>query len=145
MPGAASSARVPGMPKDALLATSLRVLREARSLTQKELAEVCGIERNTISKYENGWIQPSRDKLRRMLTALGVDYAALEEAERFITRLGGEPAAEPPAAAAASGAAPRDRHVRQAAEDLGRSLGRLLELVAGRPAGGDAGEADEEG
>ena len=125
------------MPKDTLLATSLRVLREARSLTQKELAEACGIERNTISKYENGWIQPSREKLRRMLTALGVDYAALEEAERFITRLGGEAAAEP--AAAASPAGPRDRNVRQAAEDLGRSLGRLLELLSAGPPGGEGG------
>lgn len=127
------------MPKDTLLATSLRVLREARSLTQKELAEASGIERNTISKYENGWIQPSREKLRRMLTALGVDYAALEEAERFITRLGGEAATEP--AAAASPAGPRDRNVRQAAEELGRSLGRLLELLSAGPAGQPA--ADE--
>jgi transcriptional regulator with XRE-family HTH domain len=117
------------MPKHTLLATSLRVLREARSLTQKELAEASGIERNTISKYENGWIQPSRGKLGKMLAALGVDYAGLEEAERFITRLGGEPAAEPPVAAA-----PRDRQVRQASEDLGRSLGRLFELLAARPA-----------
>lgn len=121
------------MPKDTLLATSLRVLREARSLTQKELALACGIERNTISKYENGWIQPSREKLRRMLTALGVDYAGLEEAERFITRLGGEAAAEPASATPAAG--PRDRNVRQAAEDLGRSLGRLLELLSAGPAG----------
>jgi transcriptional regulator with XRE-family HTH domain len=127
------------MPKDTLLATSLRVLREARSLTQKELAEACGIERNTISKYENGWIQPSRDKLRRMLTALGVDYAALEEAERFITRLGGETAAEPPSATNAP-SGPRDRRFRQASEELGRSLGRLLELVAGRGGGGEAPE-----
>jgi transcriptional regulator with XRE-family HTH domain len=125
------------MPKDTLLATSLRVLREARSLTQKELAEASGIERNTISKYENGWIQPSRGKLRKMLTALGVDYAALEEAERFITRLGGEAVAERPAAA------PRDRQFRQAAEDLGRSLGRLFELLAAGPGGEPAAGDDE--
>ncbi|HEX2164747.1 MAG TPA: helix-turn-helix transcriptional regulator, partial [Thermoanaerobaculia bacterium] len=119
---------------------SLRVLREARSFTQKELAEACGIERNTISKYENGWIQPSRDRLRRMLTALGVDYAALEEAERFVTRLAGEAPAEPPPSGTA--AAPRDRQIRQVSEDLGRSLGRLLELLAGRGEGG--AEADDE-
>lgn len=139
MPEAVGSTRVLGMPKDTLLATSLRVLREARSLTQKELAEASGIERNTISKYENGWIQPSRGKLRTMLNALGVDYAALEEAERFITRLGGEPAADPPASAAG----PRDRQFRQAAEDLGRSLGRLFELLAARP-GGEKPAADDE-
>lgn len=127
------------MPKDTLLATSLRVLREARSLTQKELAEASGIERNTISKYENGWIQPSRGKLRKMLTALRVDYSALEEAERFITRLGGEPAAEPRAAAAA----PRDRQLRQASEDLGRSLGRLFELLVEPPGGGQPAGEDE--
>lgn len=127
------------MPKDTPLATSLRVLREARSLTQKELAEASGIERNTISKYENGWIQPSRGKLRKMLTALGVDYAALEEAERFITRLGGAAASEPPAPSAA----PRDRQYRQAAEDLGRSLGRLFELLAARP-GGERPAGDDE-
>jgi transcriptional regulator with XRE-family HTH domain len=116
------------MSKDTLLATALRVLRESRSISQKELAELSGIERNTISKYENGWIQPSREKLRTLLESLRLSYADLEEAEGFVRRLRG-------AAAAGVEAAPAGRppQIRQVAEELGRNLGTLLEMVVQQP------------
>jgi transcriptional regulator with XRE-family HTH domain len=119
------------MSKDTLLATALRVLRESRSISQKELAELSGIERNTISKYENGWIQPSREKLRTLLESLRLSYADLEEAESFVRRLRG--------AAPAAGdsltpvAAARPQQIRQVAEELGRNLGTLLEMVVQPP------------
>jgi len=115
------------MSKDTLLATALRLLRETRSVSQKQLAELSGIERNTISKYENGWIQPSREKLRTLLEALRFSYADLEVAESFVRRLRGAAAggAEVPAAAAP----PRPQQMRQVAEELGRNLGTLIELA----------------
>jgi len=127
------------MSKDTPLATSLRVLREARSLTQKELAERSGIERNTISKYENGWITPSREKLRSLLSALGFSYGDLEHAEGFVARLraGKESLGGAPAVAVPGGR----RNVRQLSEELGRNFGLLMEqILAG---GGPAEDPDD--
>jgi transcriptional regulator with XRE-family HTH domain len=120
------------MSKDTPLATSLRVLRETRSVSQKELAEMSGVERNTISKYENGWIQPSREKLQTLLEALGYSYAELDAAEVFVRRLtggAGAAAGEPPAGS-------REEQIRRTSEDLGRNLGTLLQLVV-TPSGKD--------
>jgi len=121
------------MSKDTLLATSLRILRETRSLSQKELAEISGIERNTISKYENGWIQPSREKLQAILEALRFSYAELDATEAFVRRLlSGSPpiglAGEPPSGS-------REEQIRRTSEDLGRNLGTLLQLVVTPPEG----------
>ena len=125
------------MAKETLLATALRILRESRSISQKELAELSGIERNTISKYENGWIQPSREKLRTMLDALRFSYAQLEEAERFITRLRGAAGAGGGEVTVTTGS--RRQQIQRVSEELGRNLGSLLELVVG-----PAVEEDEE-
>ena len=117
------------MSKDTLLATSLRVLRESRSLSQKELAELSGIERNTISKYENGWIQPSREKLQTLLDALRYGYAELDAAEAFVRRLtsgAGVPSGDAPPGS-------REEQIRRTSEDLGRNLGTLLQLVVAPP------------
>ena len=119
------------MSNDTLLAISLRILRETRSLSQKELAELSGIERNTISKYENGWIQPSREKLQGLLEALRFSYAELDATEAFVRRLlaggGAAPAVGEPAAGS------YDEQVRRTSEDLGRSLGTLLQLIVSPP------------
>lgn len=124
------------MSKDTLLATALRVLRESRSVSQKELAEQSGIERNTISKYENGWIQPSREKLRLLLDSLQFSYTDLEEAESFVRRLRGV-AAGPGGRGEATALVPggsRPQQMRHVAEELGRNLGTLIELAL-RPEG----------
>jgi transcriptional regulator with XRE-family HTH domain len=120
------------MSKDTLLASALRVLRESRSVSQKELAEQSGIERNTISKYENGWIQPSREKLRLLLDSLQFSYTDLEEAESFVRRLRGVAAGGGEVTAVAAGGS-RPQQMRQAAEELGRNLGTLIALAL-RPA-----------
>lgn len=128
------------MSKDTPLATALRVLREARSLTQKELAERSGIERNTISKYENGWITPSREKLRALLSALGFSYGDLERAEGFVAglRAGEGGGGGPESAAVPAGR----RSVRQLSEELGRNFGLLMEQIL---AGGAAEGPGDEG
>lgn len=119
------------MSKDTLLATALRVLRESRSISQKELAELSGVERNTISKYENGWIQPSREKLAILLDALRFNYGDLDEAEDFVRRLRG--AAGAGAVRPEDGEGAREEQIRRTSEELGRNLGTLLQLVVAPP------------
>lgn len=125
------------MSKDTLLATALRVLRESRSISQKELAELSDIERNTISKYENGWIQPSREKLSSLLEALRFSYADLELAEDFVRRLTGDGGlGTQPGGGVEVADGSRQERIRSTSEDLGRNLGTLLQLVL-EPAEGE--------
>lgn len=47
--------------------------REARALTQKQLAEVTGITQADISRLENGTANPSLRTLKRLAAGLGMD------------------------------------------------------------------------
>lgn len=42
---------------------SLKEIRTARGISQERLAELVGVSRQTISKWENGSVQPSADNL----------------------------------------------------------------------------------
>lgn len=44
----------------------LKELRTARGISQQELAELVGVSRQTISKWENGIVQPSADNLMHL-------------------------------------------------------------------------------
>lgn len=57
--------------------TTLKELRNARGLTQKQLAQSSGILETTIRKYELGSIKPRTDNLQRLASALGVDITQL--------------------------------------------------------------------
>lgn len=46
--------------------TKLKELRTARGISQENLAELVGVSRQTISKWENGTVQPSADNLIRL-------------------------------------------------------------------------------
>jgi transcriptional regulator with XRE-family HTH domain len=55
------------------------ILREARrraSLTQRDLAERCGLPQSTIGRIEAGSIDPRATTLRRLLRACGSDLEA---------------------------------------------------------------------
>ena len=47
--------------------------REAKDLTQKQLAEVTGITQADISRLENGTANPSLRTLKRLAAGLGMD------------------------------------------------------------------------
>jgi len=49
----------------------MRARREEHDLSQAELAERIGVTRNTISRWENGWNQPTRPQRRKLAKALG--------------------------------------------------------------------------
>ena len=49
----------------------LKDLREAKGLTQEQLAESCGVKRNTISMIEIGVNKPSFDLALKLAKTLG--------------------------------------------------------------------------
>lgn len=54
----------------------VRAAREARALTQRELAETSGISQPNISAIESGRRLPSADTLNRLLVACGFELTA---------------------------------------------------------------------
>lgn len=55
--------------------TTLRDARKAAGITQGKLAEMLGINRATISKYENGQIVPPLSQLEGISNALGISLS----------------------------------------------------------------------
>lgn len=62
----------------------LAALRKDKALTQKELAEMVGLNQAQIHRYEKGAAEPSMSALKRLALALGVttDKLVFEEDER---------------------------------------------------------------
>lgn len=61
--------------RDNALGTRLRALREARGLTQRELAARAGVASTTVSMIETDRISPSVSSLKRVVSALGLSLA----------------------------------------------------------------------
>ena len=59
-------------------------LRKDKALTQKELAEMVGLNQAQVHRYEKGAAEPSMSALKRLALALGVttDELVFEENER---------------------------------------------------------------
>lgn len=57
--------------------TVLKQLREARNLSQNELAESLGISRSAVSMYENGNREPSFQLLNAIVDFFNVDISYL--------------------------------------------------------------------
>jgi transcriptional regulator with XRE-family HTH domain len=63
------------------LATPLRNLRRARTISQAYFARLLGVSQQTYSKYESGLITPPIDQRARIATILGVAVADLFETD----------------------------------------------------------------
>lgn len=59
----------------------LAVARKARGITQKELAERCGLAEVTIRQYETGRRFPNAETLKRITKELGVKIVLIPEKE----------------------------------------------------------------
>ena len=59
----------------------LKELRTLRALSQQELADAAGVERNTISRIERGETGAHGRTLRRLAKALGVGVEELVRIE----------------------------------------------------------------
>lgn len=58
---------------------ALRELRQARVLTQKELADLAGISTKTLNDVERFRVRAQPKTLRKLAAALGVPVTALAE------------------------------------------------------------------
>lgn len=58
---------------------TLTILRTAKSLTQKQLADMAGVSQDTIHRYERGGARLSARTLPKIARALGMDPRELGE------------------------------------------------------------------
>ena len=58
---------------------NIRNLRKAAGMTQTDLSKLLGVNRATISKYENGTINLNVSQLQKIADALGVDVFSLAD------------------------------------------------------------------
>ncbi len=59
----------------------LKEIRKAKGYTQKELAEIVGVDTSSISKYEKGVAEPSYVVLKKLANALGVSIDSFSDVE----------------------------------------------------------------
>ena len=86
------------------LARALRLLREHRGLTQRELADAIESPLKQINAYENGRQRPRIETLERILAAVGADAMVLADTMAGLARAEAGEAEAP--GAAAEGASP---------------------------------------
>lgn len=55
----------------------IRLARKGKGYTQKKLGELCGIAEPTIRRYELGKLNPKRETLEKISSALDVDWISL--------------------------------------------------------------------
>ena len=67
------------------IGNKIKLLREERKMTQKDVAEILGVEPGTISKYESGTIEPSIESLKKLSETFNVtiDELLKEDEEKF--------------------------------------------------------------
>ncbi len=65
------------------LGTKIKSLRESFNYTQEQFAEKIELERDTISKIENGKRFPSCKTLEKIATVFNIKYSSLFDFENF--------------------------------------------------------------
>ena len=68
---------LPSIPLSLLDRQVLTEARIAKGLTQKQLAELCGVNHQMISFYESGRQRPSPVTLTRMCNSLGLEWGVM--------------------------------------------------------------------
>lgn len=67
----------------------IREARRSAKMTQERLARAVGINRATLSKYENGTIDPPSSQLKRIANVLNISvYELFDEKERVVFNAG---------------------------------------------------------
>ena len=54
------------------IGNKIKEYREANKMTQKDIAEILGVEPGTISKYESGMIEPNIESLKRLADTFNI-------------------------------------------------------------------------
>lgn len=60
------------------MTNSIQTIRKERKLTQQELADLVGVNRVTIARYENGDCTPSWENAEKIAAVLGVKLEELK-------------------------------------------------------------------
>lgn len=68
---------MPEMPDRAELGRALRTLREAKELSQEDLADLSGLHRTYVGGVERGERNPSFESISRLLGALNATWTQL--------------------------------------------------------------------
>jgi len=76
-----------------LLGKALAALRVSRGLTQRQVAELSGINPQRICKAERGCHYPRHSQLKRILASMDLTFAALHRAQELVEDPMGEAAA----------------------------------------------------
>jgi transcriptional regulator with XRE-family HTH domain len=64
-----------------VILVKLKELRKTKGYTQKELAEIIGVDTSSISKYEKGVAEPSFEVVKKLAAALGVSIDCLSDVQ----------------------------------------------------------------
>ena len=65
----------------AKIGTRIRILREAKNMTQQDLADLCNFDKADLSKIESGKANPTIKTLLRISQALDVKFPDLFQIE----------------------------------------------------------------
>lgn len=63
------------------LGNKIKLYRESKNMTQKEVAEILEVEAATVSKYEKGMLEPSIESLKRLSNTFGITIDELLEVD----------------------------------------------------------------
>ena len=64
------------------ISKKIKLERTKRDLSQLELANMAGVDKNTIWKIETGQVSPTLDTLEKIAKALDMDFATLTDVSK---------------------------------------------------------------
>lgn len=64
------------------ISKKIKLERNKRDLSQLELANLAGVDKNTIWKIETGQVSPTLDTLEKIAHAFNMDFAALTDVSK---------------------------------------------------------------
>ena len=109
-----------------LLSLALSILLKANGWTAKEVAAVSGVHRSTISKYENGDLEVSRELLVELAAKMGLGAERVDEAIEAAREIHRGPSAP---ATPVDPSPPQLRVISRAAHQWGRNQAALFKGI----------------
>ena len=115
----------------------IRAYRRAARLTQRQLAETARVSIGVVRDLEQGWtVRPRPETVRRLATALGLDW---RQAERLLAAVPHSGGTRPAARTAAGAWPPSAARTLTAGRTLMAGRGQQPGGTVGRPSGGASG------
>lgn len=61
-----------------------KIRKEVLGLTQKQLADLCDVDQGTVSRWEQGTLEPRLSDLKKMREKASLDGARLKDSDFFV-------------------------------------------------------------